>query len=241
MNSFIFLPCLLSIEPGSGIIADRNHRERERKRQVYSCIFVRACRVFRISEWSRPAMPAGPRYSIYSAPIKNESKISLPPSLPPSHSGSGQRSFNARTAENMSRVTASFTILTASEVALSGAALQGWYHLVNLVRGNGYFRAALWKNYFFPPTGATRRRGRENIREGEREREREECVVFELRLRAKEVRKRGWATPRIFSFFFFFPLFERGANRVSTSVLVHAHAVTNGHDRYPYLNTGRKY
>lgn len=163
------------------------------------------------------------------------------PSLPPSHSGSGQRSFNARTAENMSRVTASFTILTASEVALSGAALQGWYHLVNLVRGNGYFRAALWKNYFFPPTGATRRRGRENIREGEREREREECVVFELRLRAKEVRKRGWATPRIFSFFFFFPLFERGANRVSTSVLVHAHAVTNGHDRYPYLNTGRKY
>lgn len=29
-------------------------------------------------------------------------------------------------------------------------------------------------------------------------------MVFELRLRAKEVRKRGWATPRIFSFFFFF-------------------------------------
>lgn len=54
MNSFIFLPRLLSIEPG--ITADRNHRESERDR--YSCIFVRACRVFRISEWSRPAMPA---------------------------------------------------------------------------------------------------------------------------------------------------------------------------------------
>lgn len=54
--------------------------------------------------------------------------------------------------------------------------------------------------------------------------------------------KEGRATPRFFSFSLrFFLLFQRGANRVSTSVLVHAHAVTNGHDRYPYLNTGRKY
>lgn len=54
--------------------------------------------------------------------------------------------------------------------------------------------------------------------------------------------KEGRATPRFFSFSLrFFPFFQRGANRVSTSVLVHAHAVTNGHDRYPYLNTGRKY
>lgn len=54
--------------------------------------------------------------------------------------------------------------------------------------------------------------------------------------------KEGLGNPAyFFLLFFFFPLFERGANRVSTSVLVHAHAVTNGHDRYPYLNTGRKY
>lgn len=197
MNSFIFLPRLLSIEPGSGIIADRNHRERERKRQVYSCIFVRACRVFRISEWSRPAMPAGPRYSIYSAPIKNESKISLPPSLPLWLWPTLVQCM--RTAENMSRVTASFTILTASEVALSGAALQGWYHLVNLVRGNGYFRAALWKNYFFPPTGATRRRGRENIRKGER-------GMRGIRIAAARKRgsKEGLGNPAYFFLLFFF-------------------------------------
>lgn len=34
MNSFIFLPRLLSIEPGAGITADRNHRERERERET---------------------------------------------------------------------------------------------------------------------------------------------------------------------------------------------------------------
>lgn len=31
MNSFIFLPRLLSIEPGAGITADRNHKEREKE------------------------------------------------------------------------------------------------------------------------------------------------------------------------------------------------------------------
>lgn len=142
-----------------------------------------------------------------------------------------------RTAENMSRVTASFTILTASEVALSGAALQGWYHLVNLVRGNGYFRAALWKNYFFPPHWS-------DTEEGEREySERRERNAWYSNCGCAQKRfERGAGQPRVFfPSFFFFPLFERGANRVSTSVLVHAHAVTNGHDRYPYLNTGRKY
>lgn len=104
-----------------------------------------------------------------------------------------------RTAENMSRVTASFTILTASEVALSGAALQGWYHLVNLVRGNGYFRAALWKNYFFPPTGATRRRGRENIRKEER-------GMRGIRIAAARKRgsKEGLGNPAYFFLLFFF-------------------------------------
>lgn len=104
-----------------------------------------------------------------------------------------------RTAENMSRVTASFTILTASEVALSGAALQGWYHLVNLVRGNDYFRAALWKNYFFPPTGATRRRGRENIRKGER-------GMRGIRIAAARKRgsKEGLGNPAYFFLLFFF-------------------------------------
>lgn len=86
-NSFIFLPRLLSIEPG--IIADRNHRERER--QVF--MYIRVCRVFRISEWSSP-IP-------YSAPIKNESKISLHLRL--------VECTNARECH----VTASFTILTA--------------------------------------------------------------------------------------------------------------------------------
>lgn len=40
MNSFIFLPRLLSIEPGAGITADRNHRERERERQVF--VYIRS-------------------------------------------------------------------------------------------------------------------------------------------------------------------------------------------------------
>lgn len=235
MNSFIFLPRLLSIEPGSGIIADRNHRERERKRQVYSCIFVRACRVFRISEWSRPAMPAGPRYSIYSAPIKNESKISLPPSLPPTLALANARSMHERPriCHELQRVLLSWLRArspcqeqpckadTTSSTSYEGTVI------LELPSGKITFSPPLERH----GGGGERIFGKE----------REECVVFELRLRAKEVRKRGWATPRIFSFFFFFPLFERGANRVSTSVLVHAHAVTNGHDRYPYLNTGRKY
>lgn len=101
---------------------------------------------------------------------------------------------------------------------------------------NGYFSRPLEK--LLPPLEPHGQRGGGGIFGIEKGRRERECVVFELRLRAKE----GRATPRFFSFSLrFFPLFQRGANRVSTSVLVHAHAVTNGHDRYPYLNTGRKY
>lgn len=101
---------------------------------------------------------------------------------------------------------------------------------------NGYFNRPLEK--LLPPLEPHGQRGGGGIFGIEKGRRERECEVFELRLRAKE----GRATPRFFSFSLrFFPLFQRGANRVSTSVLVHAHAVTNGHDRYPYLNTGRKY
>lgn len=59
MNSFIFLPRLLSIEPGAGITADRNHRERERERDRYSCIFVRAC-FESLNDRGRPDSILGP-------------------------------------------------------------------------------------------------------------------------------------------------------------------------------------
>lgn len=203
MNSFIFLPRLLSIEPGSGIIADRNHRERERKRQVYSCIFVRACRVFRISEWSRPAMPAGPRYSIYSAPIKNESKISLPPSLPPTLALANARSMHERPriCHELQRVLLSWLRArspcqeqpckadTTSSTSYEGTVI------LELPSG---------KITFSPPL-ERHGGGGERIFGKERERERERNAWYSNCGCAQKRFERGAGQPRVFfpSFFFF--------------------------------------
>lgn len=122
------------------------------------------------------------------------------PSLPPSHSGSGQRSFNAcerpRICHELQRVLLSWLRArspcqeqpckadTTSSTSYEGTII------LELPSGKITFSPPLERH----GGGGERIFGKE----------REECVVFELRLRAKEVRKRGWATPRIFSFFFFF-------------------------------------
>lgn len=56
MNSFIFLPRLLSIEPSSGIIADRDHRERERESGIHVYSFELAACFKSLNDW--PAMVA---------------------------------------------------------------------------------------------------------------------------------------------------------------------------------------
>lgn len=181
-------------------------------------------------------MPAGPRYSIYSAPIKNESKISLPPSLPPTLALANARSMHANGREYVTSYS-EFYYLDCERGRLVRSSLARLIPPRQPRTRERLFQSCPLEKLLFPPHWS-------DTEEGEREySERRERNAWYSNCGCAQKRfERGAGQPRVFfPSFFFFPLFERGANRVSTSVLVHAHAVTNGHDRYPYLNTGRKY
>lgn len=128
-NSFIFLPRLLSIEPG--IIADRNHRERERDR--YSCIFEFAACFESLNDRAR---------------FHTRPRLKMRAKYP-----STCDSLNARTPENVTLQRVLLSWLRGRLVRSSLARLipprQPRTH-VRRRRGNErtVILAALWKNYF---------------------------------------------------------------------------------------------
>lgn len=144
-------------------------------------------------------MPAGPRYSIYSAPIKNESKISLPPSLPPTLALANTRSMHANGREYVTSYS-EFYYLDCERGRLVRSSLARLIPPRQPRTRERLFQSCPLEKLLFPPHWS-------DTEEGEREySERRERNAWYSNCGCAQKRfERGAGQPRVFfpSFFFF--------------------------------------